>query len=216
MPIRLISFEIPLFTNLLYTPLHRKNSADQAKYVPLDLTSRHRPKSAPYPRLKNSKKTSKCQVFSCTVLENRIFFEKKISKKIHTQKMDLVARRGSLARAPGALKSHNAEKLKGGSFGVFKHPFCRKTSKNWNGEKFSFLEKNLSAEKNCKEGPFGIFQHPFCRKTAKNWRWDRSGKNFFTEKKSHNAEKNWKGDHLVSPLWYVTRENRKNLFGSVR
>ena len=82
---------------------------------------------APYPRLKNSKKTSKCQVFSFTVLENRNFFGKKISKKLHTKKMDRVARRGPLARAPGALKSHNAEKLKGGAFGVFQHPFCRKT-----------------------------------------------------------------------------------------
>ena len=27
-------------------------------------------------------------------------------------------------------KSHNAKKLKGGPFGVFQHPFCRKTSKN--------------------------------------------------------------------------------------
>ena len=81
-------------------------------------TSRDRPKSAPYPRLKNSKKTSKCQVFCITVLENRKFFEKKFSKKLHTQKnekMDRVARRGSLARAPGALKSHIAEKLKGGT-----------------------------------------------------------------------------------------------------
>ena len=74
---------------------------------------------------KNSKRTSKCQF---TVLENR-----------KTKKMDRVARRGPLARAPGALKgghtseivnifvaveggtlwrkkfskSHNAEKLKG-------------------------------------------------------------------------------------------------------
>ena len=30
--------------------------------------------------------------------------------------MDRVARRGLLARAPGALTSHNAEKLKGGPF----------------------------------------------------------------------------------------------------
>ena len=29
--------------------------------------------------------------------------------------MDRVARRGPLARAPGALKSQNAEKLKGGT-----------------------------------------------------------------------------------------------------
>ena len=48
-------------------------------------------------------------------------------KKLHTKKMDRVARRGPLARAPGALTSHNAEKLKGGPFEVFQHPFCRKT-----------------------------------------------------------------------------------------
>ena len=60
--------------------------------------------------------------YSFTVLENRKFYEKKIFEKI-TQKMDRVARRGPLARAPGALKSHNAEKLKGGPFGVFQHPF---------------------------------------------------------------------------------------------
>ena len=30
-------------------------------------------------------------------------------------------------------KSHNAEKNKGGPFGIFQHPFCRKTSKNWGG-----------------------------------------------------------------------------------
>ena len=53
--------------------------------------------------------------YSFTVLENRKFFEKFFLKKLHTKKMDRVARRGSLARAPGALKSHNAEKLKGGT-----------------------------------------------------------------------------------------------------
>ena len=44
-------------------------------------TSRDRPKSAPYPRFKNSKKTSQCQVFSFTVLENRNNFGK-FSKEI--------------------------------------------------------------------------------------------------------------------------------------
>ena len=47
------------------------------KFFEKKQTSRERPKSAPYPRLKNSKKTSKCQVFSFTVLENQKFFEKK-------------------------------------------------------------------------------------------------------------------------------------------
>ena len=38
------------------------------------------PKTAPYLRLKNSKKTSKCQVFSFTVLKIK-FFEKKFLEK---------------------------------------------------------------------------------------------------------------------------------------
>ena len=80
----------------------------------LNQTSRDRPKSAPYPRLINSKKTSKCQVFSFTIHENQKFFEKITYSKNGPS---------------GALKSHNAEKLNG-QFGVFQHPFCRKTSKN--------------------------------------------------------------------------------------
>ena len=68
--------------------------------------------------------------YSFTVLENRKFF----LKKLHTKKMDRVARRGPLARAPRALKSHNAEKnWKEEPFGIFQHPFCRKTSKKCRG-----------------------------------------------------------------------------------
>ena len=52
--------------------------------------------------------------YTFTILENRNFLNKKFFEKItYSKKMDRVARRGSLARAPGALKSHNAEKLKG-------------------------------------------------------------------------------------------------------
>ena len=91
--------------------------------------------------------------------------------------MDLVARRGSLARAPGALKSHNAEKLNGGPFEVFQHSFCRKTSKN------------------CRGDPLGIF----------------------FSKKNLAVPKKMKGGTLWSrPVWYITRKNRKNFFGSVR
>ena len=42
-----------------------KNVCDQ-KFEKLK-TSRERPKSAPYLRLKNNERTSKCQVFSSTV-----------------------------------------------------------------------------------------------------------------------------------------------------
>ena len=78
-------------------------------------TSRDRPKSAPYPRLKNSKKTSKCQVFFYSSRKSKIFRKFFFRKNYILKKMDRVARRGSLARAPGALTSHNAEKLKGGT-----------------------------------------------------------------------------------------------------
>ena len=67
-------------------------------------TSRERPKSVPYLRLKNSKRTSKCR----SIGELGPFYEKTNFEK----------------------KSYNAKKLKGGPFGIFQHPFCRKISKN--------------------------------------------------------------------------------------
>ena len=39
---------------------------------------------------------------------------------------------------------------------------------------------------------------------------------FFSKKKSRSAEKNERGTLWSRPVWYVMRENRKNLFGSVR
>ena len=55
-------------------------------------TSRDRPKSEPYPRLKNSKTTSKCQVPFYSTRKSK-FFEKKIFEKItYSKKMDRVAR----------------------------------------------------------------------------------------------------------------------------
>ena len=154
-------------------------------------TSRDQPKSAPYPRLKNSKKTSKCQVFSFTVLENRIFYEKITYSKNGPSGAPGPARASPWRAERGTLPKLSTflSQLKG---------FCRKTSKNWKGEKFLFSEKISQCRKNWKGGPFGIFQHPFCRKTAKKWR---------------GAKTIGRGDPLV---WYGTRENRKNLFGSVR
>ena len=53
-------------------------------------------------------------------------------------------------RAKEKKMSHNAEKLKGGPFGVFQHPFCRKTSKNIEGRTLweKIQKKSRSAEKN--------------------------------------------------------------------
>ena len=53
-------------------------------------------------------------------------------------------------------KSHNAKKLKGGAFGIFQHPFCRKTSKKMQGgpfgENFFFRKKSLAVPKKMKGG----------------------------------------------------------------
>ena len=124
------------------------------------ITSRDRPKSAPYPRLKNSKKTSKCQVLFYSTRKSK-FFEKKIFEKI-TQKMD--------------KKSHNAEKnWKGGPFGIFQHPFCRKTSKKCRGDplgkNFIFRKKSLAVpKKKWKGGVFGLPRYGMVRgKTGKTF-----------------------------------------------
>ena len=122
-------------------------------------------KSAPYPRLKNSKRTSNCQF---TVLENRK------SKKYEpsgapgpASASPWRAKRGTLPKLSTFLsqlkggpfgektnfrkKSHNAEKLKGGPFGIFKHPICCKISKKLKGdplEKKTNFRKKVSMPKN--------------------------------------------------------------------
>ena len=145
--------------------------------------------------------------------------------------MDRVARRGPLARAPGALKGGTLwrrnklsnksltmrKNWKGGPFGVFQHPFCRKTSKNWRGKFLFSAKKSHSAGKNWKGDPLGFSNIHSVAKQQKKLKGDPFGKKNFPEKKSCSAEKNWKGGALWSRrVWYVTRENRKNLFGSVR
>ena len=57
---------------------------------------------------------------------------------------------------------------------------------------FSNIHSVVNQQKKLKGGPFGIFQHPFCRKSAKK------------------IEGGTLWSHSV---WYVTRENRKNLLG---
>ena len=77
---------------------------------------------APYLKLKNSKRTSKCQkYFLLQHPEN--FFE---------------------------IKSHNAEKAERGKgpSGIFQHPFCRKTEKKIEGGLWgTFFSKKVSIPK---------------------------------------------------------------------
>ena len=88
--------------------------------------------------------------------------------------MDRVARRGSLARAPGALKSHNAEKLKGGTLCGFSTSILSQNIKKkcrWHfGEKFFSKKKSRSAEKKWKGGVFGLARYGMLRgKTGKTF-----------------------------------------------
>ena len=110
-------------------------------------TSRDRPKSAPYPRLKNSKKTSKCQVFFYSSRKSKTF-RNFFLEKLHTKKMDRVARRGSLARALGALTSHNAEKLKGGTLWDFPTSILSRNIKKMQGGPFEEKNFEKKSEKN--------------------------------------------------------------------
>ena len=172
-------------------------------------TSWDRPKSAPYPRLKNSKKTSKCQVFSFTVLENRKFFEKFFFRKNYIlKKMDRVARRGPLARAPGALKSHNAEKLKGGTLWGFSTSILSQNMKKLKKTKtFIFGKKSHNAEKNWKGDRSGFSNIPSVAKHQKMQGGPFGEKN--SEKNVSQCRKKLKGGTLWShPVWYVTRKNR--------
>ena len=80
--------------------------------------------------------------------------------------------------------------------------------------KKNFGKKFHNAEKTERVDPLGVFNVHFVAKHQKI-EGGPFGENF-SGKKSHNAEKNRKGILWSRPVWYVTRENRKNLFGSVR
>ena len=175
-------------------------------------TSRDRPKSAPYPRLKNTKKTSKCQVFSITVLENRKFFEKNFRNKhilTKMKKMDRVARRGPLAQAPGALKSHNAENWKKDPLKFFNIHSVAKHEKTWENKNFYFREKISQCQKKLKGGTLWDFSTSILSQNIKQMQGDPLRKKNF-RKKSLAVPKKWKGGYGMvcypekqeKPFWF--------------
>ena len=70
------------------------------------------------------------------------FSKQKVSKNLHTQENG----------PSGALKSHNAEKLKGGPFEVFHHPLSQNMKKLKKKQKFLFSGKNLTMPKKTEKG----------------------------------------------------------------
>ena len=145
--------------------------------------------------------------YSFTVLENRNFLKKNFLKKLHTQKNG----------PTGALKSHNAEKLKGGTLCGFSTSILSQNMKKLKKTKiFIFGKKSHNAEKTERGDPLGFFN---IHSVAKHQKMQGGpfGEKFFFEKKVSQCRKKMKGGSLWSrPVWYVTRKNRKNLFGSVR
>ena len=81
---------------------------------------------------------------------------------------------------------------------------------------FHFREKISQCRKKLKGGgPFGIFQHPFCHKTSKNVGGSFGKK--ISKKKSRSAEKNERGEPLVSPgmVCYAEKQEKPFWFNSL-
>ena len=149
--------------------------------------------------------------------------------------MDRVARRGPLARAPGALKRGHfrncqlfgrcwrrnfwrknkfsksltmPKNWKAGSFGIFKHPMCCENQRKWRGDPLERkkIRKKVSQCRKLKRGPFGVFQHQFCRKTSKI----EVGKLFYFPKKNLTVPKKLKEGTLCDfPTSILTQKAKK-------
>ena len=129
--------------------------------------------------------------------------------------MDRVARRGPLARAPGALKSQCRKTERGDLLRFFNIHSVAKHEKIEGNKNFYFRENSHNAEK--LKGTLWDFPTSILSQNDKKIEGGPFGGKFFFRKKVSQCRKKLKGGTLWSrPVWYVTRENRKNLFGSVR
>ena len=118
-------------------------------------------------------------------------FWKKIFRK------NYILKKNGPSNAPGpasALKSHNAEKLKGWTLWGFSTSILSQNMKKLKKTKiFIFGKKSHNAEKKTERGdPLGIFNIHSVAKHQKKCRGDPLGKNFF-EKKVSQCRKKWKG-----------------------
>ena len=164
-------------------------------------TSRDRPKSAPYPRLKNSKKTSKCRVFSFTVLENQIFFEKITYSNKWTK-----WRAGPASASPWRAKRGTRPKLSTFLLQLKGDP----------SEKKQIFEKNVTMPKNWKGDPLGFLNTQSVVKHQRNWRGTLWRKKFW-EKSLTMPKKIGRGDPLVSPgmVCYPGKQEKPFWFSSL-
>ena len=113
-------------------------------------------------------------------------------------------------------KSHNAEKLKRGTLWGFSTSILSQNIKKIEAGKIFIFGKKISVPKKTERGTLWDFPTSILTQNSKKIEggtlW---GKKF--QKKVSQCRKKFKGGTLWSrPVWYVTRKNRKNLFGSVR
>ena len=118
------------------------------------------------------------------------------SKIENPKKMDWVARRGPLARAPGALK--------GGHFRNCQH-FCR----SWRGDPLekNFFWKKSQWQKTERGDPLGFFN---IHSVAKHQKIE--GENFYFRKKSLAVPKKWKGGPFGLARYGMLRGKTRKTF----
>ena len=80
-----------------------------------------------------------------------------------------MARRDPLTQAPGALKSHNAKKLKRGTLWGFSTSILSQNIKQLEGGKIFILGKNLTVPKKLKGGPFSLARYSMLRRKTPFW-----------------------------------------------
>ena len=78
--------------------------------------------------------------------------------------------------------------------------------------KIFIFGKNLNAEKKLKGGTLWDFSTSILSQNIKKMQGDPLGKKFFRKKKSRSAEKNERGESLVSPGMVCYAEKQEKLF----
>ena len=128
--------------------------------------------------------------------------------------MDRVARRGPLAQAPGALKGDTSEI---DNIFVAVEGVLSQNIKKLNRGKFLFSEKISQCRKKLKGVTLRDFPTSILSQNSKKLKRDPLGEKKISGKKSRSAEKNWKGDPLVSSgmVCYAGKQEKLFWFSSL-
>ena len=129
--------------------------------------------------------------------------------------MDRVARRGPLVRAPVALKSHNAEKLKGGTLCGFSTSILSQNMKTL--KKFFFREKISQCRKKLEGGTLWDFPTSILSQNIKKMQGGPFEEKKFRKKCLAVPKKIERGDSLFSPgmVCYAEKQEKPFWFSSL-